>query len=145
MTWQLYQVTDVGFSHGLWVISAQTPNIGRRFQFSFTDVSVVYRSAFTQIFPRSQPMRESSLYAPSHPKAWNLLKLSSYKPIRTPVGKIDNWMILIMKIIPRNSEKEFPSIIKYLLRDAVVIKCVCLRNKMIETNRKFVVVGSFNA
>jgi DnaJ-class molecular chaperone len=29
-------------------------------QFSFTDFSPVYRSAFAQIFPRSQPMRESN-------------------------------------------------------------------------------------
>jgi hypothetical protein len=34
--------------------------ISRRFQFSFTDVSLVYRSALAQIFPRSQPMRESN-------------------------------------------------------------------------------------
>jgi hypothetical protein len=32
----------------------------RRFQFSFTDFSLVYRSAFAQIFPRSEPMRESN-------------------------------------------------------------------------------------
>jgi hypothetical protein len=32
----------------------------RRFQFSFTDFSLVCRSAFAQIFPRSQPMRESN-------------------------------------------------------------------------------------
>jgi hypothetical protein len=32
----------------------------RRFQFSFTDFSLVYRSAFVQIFPRSQPMRKSN-------------------------------------------------------------------------------------
>jgi hypothetical protein len=32
----------------------------RRFQFSFTDLLLVYRSAFAQIFPRSQPMRESN-------------------------------------------------------------------------------------
>jgi hypothetical protein len=31
----------------------------RRFQFSFTNFSLVYRSAFAQIFPRSQLMRES--------------------------------------------------------------------------------------
>jgi hypothetical protein len=31
----------------------------RRFQFSFTDFSLVYDSAFAQIFPRSQAMRES--------------------------------------------------------------------------------------
>jgi hypothetical protein len=30
----------------------------RRFQLSFTDFSLVYRSAFAQIFPRSQPTRE---------------------------------------------------------------------------------------
>jgi hypothetical protein len=30
----------------------------RRFQFSFTDFSLLYRSAFAHIFPRSQPMRE---------------------------------------------------------------------------------------
>jgi hypothetical protein len=29
--------------------------------FSFTDFSRVYRSAFGQIFPRSQPMRESNI------------------------------------------------------------------------------------
>jgi hypothetical protein len=33
----------------------------RRFQFSFTDFSLVYRSAFVQIFPRSQPMRKSNI------------------------------------------------------------------------------------
>jgi hypothetical protein len=32
----------------------------RRFQFSFTDFSLVYRSAFAQIFPRSQSMRGSN-------------------------------------------------------------------------------------
>jgi hypothetical protein len=32
----------------------------RRFQFSFTDFSLVYRSAFAQIFARSQPTRESN-------------------------------------------------------------------------------------
>jgi hypothetical protein len=31
----------------------------RRFQFSFTDFSLVYRPS-SQIFPRSQPMREST-------------------------------------------------------------------------------------
>jgi hypothetical protein len=31
-----------------------------RFQFSFTDFSLVYRSAIAQIFLRSQPMRESN-------------------------------------------------------------------------------------
>jgi hypothetical protein len=30
----------------------------RHFQFSFTDFSLVYRSAFAQIFSRSQPMKE---------------------------------------------------------------------------------------
>jgi hypothetical protein len=30
------------------------------FQFSFTDFSLVYRSAFAQIFPRSQPMTKST-------------------------------------------------------------------------------------
>jgi DnaJ-class molecular chaperone len=35
-------------------------NIVIRFQFSFTDFSPVYRSAFAQMFPRSQPMRESN-------------------------------------------------------------------------------------
>jgi hypothetical protein len=34
--------------------------IRRRFQFLFTDFSLVCRSAFVQIFPRSQPMRESN-------------------------------------------------------------------------------------
>jgi hypothetical protein len=34
----------------------------RRFQFSFTDFSLVYRSAFAQIFSRSQPMRESNTF-----------------------------------------------------------------------------------
>jgi hypothetical protein len=34
----------------------------RRFQFSFTDFSLVYRPAFAQIFSRSQPMRESNTY-----------------------------------------------------------------------------------
>jgi hypothetical protein len=32
----------------------------RRFQFSFTNFSLVCRSAFAQIFPRSQPIREST-------------------------------------------------------------------------------------
>jgi hypothetical protein len=32
----------------------------QNFQFSFTDFSLVYRSAFVQIFPRSQPIRESN-------------------------------------------------------------------------------------
>jgi hypothetical protein len=32
----------------------------RRFQFLFRDFSLVYRSAVAQIFPRSQPMRESN-------------------------------------------------------------------------------------
>jgi hypothetical protein len=32
----------------------------RRFQFLFTDFSLVYRSALAQIFPRLQPMRESN-------------------------------------------------------------------------------------
>jgi hypothetical protein len=32
----------------------------RRFQFSFTDFSLVCRSVFAQIFPRSQPIRESN-------------------------------------------------------------------------------------
>jgi hypothetical protein len=79
----------VGFSHGLLVISAQTTKLSvsstnrpenmiiryvssvislssiciqssRRFRFSFTDFSLVYRSAFAQIFPRSHPMRESN-------------------------------------------------------------------------------------
>jgi hypothetical protein len=35
----------------------------RRFQFSFTDFSLVYGSAFAQIFPRSQPMRKSNKYS----------------------------------------------------------------------------------
>jgi hypothetical protein len=34
----------------------------RCFQFSFIDFSLVYRSAFAQIFPRSQPMRESNIH-----------------------------------------------------------------------------------
>jgi hypothetical protein len=32
----------------------------RRFQLSCTYFSLIYRSAFAQIFPRSQPMRESN-------------------------------------------------------------------------------------
>jgi hypothetical protein len=32
----------------------------RRFQFSFTDFSLVYRSVFAQIFSRSQAMRKSN-------------------------------------------------------------------------------------
>jgi hypothetical protein len=32
----------------------------RRFQFPFTDFSLIYRSDFAQIFPRSQPIRESN-------------------------------------------------------------------------------------
>jgi hypothetical protein len=32
----------------------------RRFQFSFTDFALVYRSAFAQIFPRSQSLRKSN-------------------------------------------------------------------------------------
>jgi hypothetical protein len=32
----------------------------RRFQFSFTNFSLVYGSAFAQIFPRSQPTRQSN-------------------------------------------------------------------------------------
>jgi hypothetical protein len=32
----------------------------RRFQFSFRDFPLVYRSAFAQIFPRLKPMRESN-------------------------------------------------------------------------------------
>jgi hypothetical protein len=43
----------------------ESPNIfefesGQRLQFSFTDFSLVYRSVFAQIFPRSQPMRQSN-------------------------------------------------------------------------------------
>jgi hypothetical protein len=34
----------------------------RRFQFSFTDFLLIYCSAFVQIFPRSQPMRESNTF-----------------------------------------------------------------------------------
>jgi hypothetical protein len=32
----------------------------RRYELSFTDFSLVYRSALAQIFPRSQPMKESN-------------------------------------------------------------------------------------
>jgi hypothetical protein len=35
----------------------------QRFQFSFTDFSLVYRSAFAQILTRSEPMRESNYTA----------------------------------------------------------------------------------
>jgi hypothetical protein len=34
----------------------------RRFQFSFTAFSMVYRSAFAQIFSRSQAMRKSTTF-----------------------------------------------------------------------------------
>jgi hypothetical protein len=49
----------------------------RRFQFSFTDISLVYRSAVAQIFPRSQSMRESNT-SPTH-ILYSLLKLLRYQ------------------------------------------------------------------
>jgi hypothetical protein len=64
----------------------------RRFQFSFTDFSLVYRSAKTQICPRSQPMREfntstmdesltsiSEKHMPSPFSTYNSLKVNSIR------------------------------------------------------------------
>jgi hypothetical protein len=58
-----YTSRGLGFSHGLLSsLSRLFVRIefesSRHFQFSFTDFSLLYRSAFAQIFPRSQPMRE---------------------------------------------------------------------------------------
>jgi hypothetical protein len=47
-------VTLVSFLVYLYVFEFES---SRRFQFSFTDLSLAYRSAFAQIFPRPQPMK----------------------------------------------------------------------------------------
>jgi hypothetical protein len=42
------------------IVSLSSVSSSRCFQFSFTDFALVYRSAFAQIFPRSQSLRKSN-------------------------------------------------------------------------------------
>jgi hypothetical protein len=48
------------------LVSSLSTYSSRRFQFSFTDFSLVYRSTFAEIFPGSQPMRESNTLPQHH-------------------------------------------------------------------------------
>jgi hypothetical protein len=57
MGYESYQPENIVIRYVI-VVSSRLSS--RRFQFSLTDFSLVYRSAFAQIFPRSQPMRESN-------------------------------------------------------------------------------------
>jgi hypothetical protein len=61
----------------------------QRFQFSFTDFSLVYCSAFAQIFPRSQPMRESNTFT----KGWRDWFGIRLYVIRTYYTPLDGWVL----------------------------------------------------